>query len=75
MASVPTINARVLIGVLRRLGFVQVRVRGSHHRFEHRDGRKTTVPVHKGRDTPRGLLNQIVTVDVRLTMEQFVDLL
>ena len=61
--------------VLRNLGFVQTRARGSHRRFEHPDGRKTTVPVHRGRDIPRGLLRQIVTIDIEMDMRAFVDLL
>jgi predicted RNA binding protein YcfA (HicA-like mRNA interferase family) len=71
----PVISARELIRVVRRLGFVEIRCRGSHHRFEHPDGRKAVVPVHKGRDIPRGLLLQIVTIDLEMTMEEFVRLL
>jgi predicted RNA binding protein YcfA (HicA-like mRNA interferase family) len=73
--AVPSINARVLMRALQRLGFVQTSSRGSHRRFEHPDGRKTTVPVHKGRDIPRGLLQQIVTVDIGITIDEFVRLL
>ena len=61
--------------VLRQMGFVQTRSRGSHRRFEHRDGRKTTVPVHRGRDIPRGLLRQIVVLDLGMEMSDFVALL
>ena len=71
----PLISARVLIRALRRLGFCETRSRGSHRRFVHPDGRKTTVPVHKGRDIPRGLLRQIVTIDVGMDMGQFLELL
>ena len=46
MTAVPVISASKLIKVLNKLGFVEVRSRGSHHRFIHPDGRKTTVPVH-----------------------------
>ncbi len=75
MSATPIINARTLMKLLRRLGFVQTRSRGSHRRFEHPDGRKTTVPVHKGRDIPRGLLRQIVTIDIQMDMDEFIDLL
>lgn len=75
MKPTPVIKARELVRVLTRLGFVHTRSRGAHQRFEHADGRKTTVPVHKGRDLPRGLLRQIVTVDVGMEMDDFVDLL
>ena len=59
------------MNALRRFGFAQTRARGSHRRFEHPDGRKTTVPVHKGRDIPRGLLRQIVTVDLGMDVDDF----
>jgi hypothetical protein len=41
----------------------------------HPDGRKTTVPVHRGRDIPPGLLRQIVTIDLGMEMAEFVKLL
>ena len=69
------ISARRLIRALRRLGFKEIRSRGSHHRFAHPDGRKTTVPVHKGRDIPRGLLRQIVSIDLKMDMHEFLELL
>lgn len=75
MSETPVVNARTLIRALKKLGFVQTRSRGSHRRFEHPDGRKTTVPVHRGRDIPRGLLRQIVTIDLEMTMDEFSPLL
>lgn len=75
MSRTPVVTARQLMRVLRKFGFVQTRSRGSHRRFEHPDGRKTTVPVHRGRDIPRGLLRQIVTIDVGITIDEFIALL
>jgi predicted RNA binding protein YcfA (HicA-like mRNA interferase family) len=75
MSSTPVLSARTLMKILKRLGFVEVRSRGSHRRFAHADGRKTTVPVHKGRDLPRGLLRQIVTIDLGMTMDAFSELI
>jgi predicted RNA binding protein YcfA (HicA-like mRNA interferase family) len=69
----PVLTARELIAALKRLGFDHTRTNGSHWRFEHPDGRKTTVPVHKGRDLPRGLVHKIVTEDLRLSVEQFLE--
>jgi predicted RNA binding protein YcfA (HicA-like mRNA interferase family) len=75
VSTTPSINARTLMRALRKLGFVQIRSRGSHRRFAHPDGRKTTVPVHRGRDIPRGLLRQIVTLDLGMGMDEFRSLL
>ncbi len=75
MTPVPVIPARDLIRVPNKLGFVETRSLGSHHRFAHADGRKTTVPVHSGKDLPRGLLRKIVTLDLEMEMAEFVRLL
>lgn len=75
MTPTPIITARQLMKALRKLGFVEVRSRGSHRRWVHPDGRKTTVPVHRGRDVPRGLLRQVITIDVGIDMDEFVGLL
>jgi predicted RNA binding protein YcfA (HicA-like mRNA interferase family) len=34
--------------------------KGSHRQLEHPDGRRTTVPMHKGRDLGPGLLRKIL---------------
>ena len=43
--------------------------------FEHPDERKATVPVHPGRDIPRGLLRQVVTIDLGMDINEFMDML
>ena len=32
--------------VARKLGFEKVRQKGSHARWQHTDGRSTTIPIH-----------------------------
>jgi predicted RNA binding protein YcfA (HicA-like mRNA interferase family) len=54
------VNARELIKKIEQAGWVQVRVKGSHHHFKHpRYSRLVTVPVHKG-DLPKGLVEAIL---------------
>ena len=48
---------RKIIKILKDLGFEHTRTRGSHLRFVHSDGRKTSVPVHGNKEIGRGLLN------------------
>jgi len=57
--------------LLERLGFLQVRQRGSHIQFRHPDGRGTTVPDHRGRDISPVLLRKIAK-DIGMTVEQLV---
>jgi predicted RNA binding protein YcfA (HicA-like mRNA interferase family) len=67
----PVLKPREVIALLERLGFREVRQRGSHKQFRHPDGRVTTVPVHKGRDISPTLLRQIAQ-DVHLTLDELL---
>ena len=71
MAKPPVLKPREVAALLERLGFRDVRQRGSHKRFRHADGRTTTVPVHRGKDISPILLRSIAR-DVGLTVEDFV---
>jgi predicted RNA binding protein YcfA (HicA-like mRNA interferase family) len=55
---------------LEKAGFSVARVRGSHRRLVHTDGRSTTVPVHGSEAIGPGLLSKILK-DCELTREQF----
>ena len=59
MGSLPVLKSREVVARLERLGFAEVRQRGSHKQFRHPDGRRTTVPFHAGRDLAPPLLRQI----------------
>ncbi len=50
MGSIPVLKPRETCRILEHLGFIVVRQRGSHVQYRHRDGRGTTVPMHKGHD-------------------------
>jgi predicted RNA binding protein YcfA (HicA-like mRNA interferase family) len=72
MASgTPILKPQEVIAILIRLGFVEVRQRGSHKQFRYSDGRGTTVPFHQGRDISPILLRQIVK-DIQMSMDAFL---
>ena len=71
MGQLPVLKAREVIARLERLGFVEVRQRGSHKQFRHADKRATTVPMHAGRDISPILLRQICR-DIGLAVEDFL---
>lgn len=71
MPGLPVLKPREVEGMLHKLGFEQVRQRGSHRQYRHPDGRMTTVPFHGGRDLSPLLLRQICK-DIRLTPEEFI---
>jgi len=60
MSTFPSISGAQLIRALRKLGFEEIRSKGSHHFLRHPDGRRTVVPVHRGETIGRGLLAQIL---------------
>ncbi len=60
MSRVPALTGKQVIAVLSRMGFHEVRIRGSHHYLRHEDGRATVVPVHAGETIGRGLLSKIL---------------
>lgn len=71
MGTVPVLKPREVVARLERLGFIEVRQRGSHKQFRHADGRVTTIPMHAGRDIAPTLLRQICR-DIRMTVPEFV---
>ena len=71
MDKLPVLSGKDLLWLLQKMGFVVVRINGSHHRLRHADGRVTTVPVHGNADLPKGLLRKIIREDLKLTVEVF----
>jgi len=71
VGSLPVLKPREVVARLERLGFVEVRQRGSHKQFRHADGRVTTVPFHQGRDVSPLLLRQICR-DIGVEPDEFL---
>jgi predicted RNA binding protein YcfA (HicA-like mRNA interferase family) len=74
LPKLPVLKPRELVSLLARLGFSEIRQRGSHKQFRHPNGRVTTVPFHAGRDISPNLLRKIIE-DIRLTPEEFIKLM
>jgi predicted RNA binding protein YcfA (HicA-like mRNA interferase family) len=71
----PILKPVELIQALEKIGFTRTKKsRGSHFRYKHPDGRKTTIPFHEGKDIGRGLLRKILR-DVNLSVEELKKLL
>lgn len=60
MTKLPLATGAEMARLLVRLGFSQLRQKGSHAYFQHPDGRATVVPMHKGEMIGRGLLRSIL---------------
>ncbi|MEQ4718144.1 type II toxin-antitoxin system HicA family toxin [Nonomuraea sp. B19D2] len=59
---------------MEKAGFAIARVRGSHHVLRHDDGRVVSVPVHLGRDLPKGTSRNILSL-TGITADELTDLL
>ena len=73
MPPVPPLKPQDVVAILKRLGFEEVRQRGSHKQFRHPDGRGTTVPFHSGRDVAPTLVRKIAH-DISVEIEEFLQL-
>jgi predicted RNA binding protein YcfA (HicA-like mRNA interferase family) len=74
MPPVPALRGAQVVKALEKAGFVVARIHGSHHIMKHEDGRRTTVPVHGGRDIRPGTLRAILR-DTGLTVDDLNGLL
>ena len=71
MPKLVPITASALIRILKRLGFEEVRIRGSHHFFIHPlSNKSTTVAVHSGEVLGVGIL-KIILRDVDLSVKEY----
>ncbi|MDF1570455.1 MAG: type II toxin-antitoxin system HicA family toxin [Bacteroidales bacterium] len=74
MPQLPVISGKAFLKFLQNIGFIVVRINGSHYRLKHPDGRVTTIPVHKNQDLPKGLLRKIIREDLGLDLNRFMEL-
>ena len=74
MLRLPVIKSRDLIKYLESIGFKVTRTKGSHVRLRSEDGKATTVPVHKNKDIPKGLLRKIIREDLEISLGEFLKL-
>ncbi|OGG15766.1 hypothetical protein A3D77_07890 [Candidatus Gottesmanbacteria bacterium RIFCSPHIGHO2_02_FULL_39_11] len=73
MPKLPVLKPREMISFLEKHGFQVVRSDGSHFRFHHPDGRRTTVAFHN-KPLKRGTLKSILRQS-ELTTDDLVDFL
>ena len=75
MPKLPVIKGKQLIRALKQLGFFEHRQRGTSHLIMvHTDGRRASIPIHPGKDIPRGTLKGILK-DLEISTEEFIQVL
>ncbi|MBR9700754.1 addiction module toxin, HicA family [Candidatus Woesearchaeota archaeon] len=70
--KLPRLTGKQLAKIVLKLGFDHIRTTGSHHIYEHPDGRKIVIPQHAGEILGPGLLNRIVKKELGLSCEEFM---
>ncbi len=71
MGNASVLKPSEVVAILIKLGFTEVRQRGSHKQFRDATGRGTTVPFHQGRDISPILLRQIAK-DIGLALNELL---
>lgn len=75
MPKLPVLKDRQLIKALKSLGFFEHRQRGTSHLImAHSDGRRASIPIHSGKDIPRGTLKGILK-DLEIPTNEFIKFL
>lgn len=72
--SLPAVSKIRFLRALERLGFVRVRQKGSHQKWEHPDGRWVYVYYHAREDLRPAALRKILA-DARITEDEFLNAL
>lgn len=71
----PQVDAKDLVRVAKKLGFILDRQKGSHAIFYRAaDRSRVVIPMHSGKDIKAKTLHSIID-DLKLTPEQFKELL
>lgn len=75
MSELPVVTGREAIEAFARIGFVEVRVKGSHHVLKKPEYlHLLTIPVHKNKTLKKGTLRQLIR-SAGVTVEEFITLL
>ena len=74
MSHLPSFKVKEVLRCLHKAGYVKWRQSGSHMVLYHAlDNKTVTVPIHFGKDVPKGTLRAIIR-EAGLTVEEFMRL-
>jgi predicted RNA binding protein YcfA (HicA-like mRNA interferase family) len=54
MTKLPSLTGKEVLSLLKKVGSIVERQRGSHVFLRHKDGRVTVVPIHSGEQLVQG---------------------
>ncbi|MBI3592258.1 MAG: type II toxin-antitoxin system HicA family toxin [Nitrospirae bacterium] len=74
MSNLPSLTGKKVVSLLKKIGFIVERQKGSHVFLKHPDGRATVVPIHSGETIGIGLLLKILR-DVEITKDDLLKII
>ncbi|MFA4956746.1 MAG: type II toxin-antitoxin system HicA family toxin [Candidatus Methanoperedens sp.] len=74
MDKINPLPVKRVIKALEKIGFAQIRQKGSHLFMRHPDGRTTLITVHPGEEIGKGMIRKIIN-DAKLTREEWLELI
>ncbi|MGB2843055.1 MAG: type II toxin-antitoxin system HicA family toxin [Halobacteriota archaeon] len=74
MDKIKPLPAKKEIRALEKIGFKQIRQKGSHLFMRHPDGRTTLITIHPGEDIGKGMIRKIIS-DAKLTRDEWLELI
>ncbi|CAD6491712.1 MAG: HicA toxin of bacterial toxin-antitoxin_ [Candidatus Argoarchaeum ethanivorans] len=69
--KLPLVSGEKMCRIVFQLGFTMVHRKGSHTVWVHENGRTTTIPLHSGKELPRGLVKKILK-DAELSIDEYL---
>lgn len=72
MSKLTLASSKDMVKILEKLGFDEIRQKGSHKSFRHDDGRMTVIPFHD-EDLGRGLIRKILR-DIEITVGEYEEM-
>jgi predicted RNA binding protein YcfA (HicA-like mRNA interferase family) len=70
--KLPRITGKEMCKIASKIGFYQKRQKGIHSFWAHPDGRTTTIPIHPGKELPRGMVRKILN-DIEMPVSEYLE--
>ena len=74
MDKIKPLPSKKVIKALEKIGFQQIRQKGSHLFMRHPDGRTTIITIHPIEEIGKGMIRKIIN-DVKITRDKWLKLI
>ena len=74
MDKIKPLPAKKVIKALEKIGFREIRQKGSHLFMRHPDGRTTLITIHPSEDIGKGLIRKVIS-DAKVTRDEWLELI